>query len=406
MTMKVWDTFFIKPLERFWRFIKFVIYHFFEDDCPYRASALAFTTLLAIVPLMTVGLSILSSFPVFQGFIAPIQNFIFDNFVPTTGKIVQNYLQQFALQVSRLPVWGILFLIGTAILVMVTIERAMNKIWRVNCPRRGAAAFLLYWAILSLAPVFLALSLAASSYLFSLSLRNSPLIPFFLLHYLPFLLSLTGFTFLYVVVPNRAIKLSDGFFGALVATLLFESAKQAFAFYLTHYNTYQLLYGAFATVPLFFIWIYWVWIITLLGAEISYALSVHHQRRSGQPLPGFVHALVWCKKLWQNYQLGRGTTLEELISTSDRPYFVDVGDMAQLLQQINLIHTDEKGRYFLSRDLREISLYWLSLQLPYRLPTGDESRAEECIDANWCQIFTQAEKALTDTLAIKLSEFL
>lgn len=143
----------------FKRFARFVIQHFAQDNCTYIASALAFTSLLAIVPLMSVSFAVFSSFPVFQKLTEPVQSFIFENFVPSTGKVIQTYLQQFASQVSKLSIWGFIFLIITALLVMFTIERAMNKIWHVDVSRRGVSAFLLYWAILSLAPVLLGMSL-------------------------------------------------------------------------------------------------------------------------------------------------------------------------------------------------------------------------------------------------------
>lgn len=258
-------------------FVRFVANNFVADDCPYRASALAFVTLLAIVPFMIVGFAILSSFPVFQNLREPLQNFIFVNFVPSTGKIIQVYLQQFADQVSKLSILGIIFLLVTAFLLMFTIERSMNTIWRVHAHREAITALLLYWAILSLTPLFLGLSLAASSYLVSCSLLVNHQVPPLLFNFAPYLFSFTGFTFLYVVVPNYPVKLRHGILGGLVATVLFESAKQGFTYYLIHFNFYQLLYGAFATVPIFFIWVYWVWLITLLGAEISYALSVNFQ---------------------------------------------------------------------------------------------------------------------------------
>ena len=258
-------------------FIRFVGSNFIEDDCPYRASALAFVTLLAIVPLMIVGFAILSSFPVFQNLKEPLQDFIFANFVPNTGKIIQIYLQQFANQVSKLSIFGMAFLLITAFLLMFTIERSMNTIWRAHAHRKAVTAFLLYWAILSLTPLCLGLSLAASSYLVSCSLLVKHQVPPFLFHFAPYLFSFLGFAFLYVVVPNHPVKLKHAIIGALIATFLFESAKQGFAYYLIHYNFYQLLYGAFATVPIFFIWVYWVWLITLLGAEISYALSVDYR---------------------------------------------------------------------------------------------------------------------------------
>lgn len=265
-----------------WRFIRLVATNFLKDDCPYRASALAFTSLLAIVPLMTVGLFIITIFPVFNDYSAPIQNFIFENFVPNTGKIVQNYLQQFVSQVSRLSMPGTLFLFVTAILLMVTIEHSMNTIWRVKNSRHGVAAFLLYWAILSLGPVLLGLSLAFSSYLSTLVFFQKKLISFQFFALLPAVLSCLGFTFLYIVVPNKTVKFRYGVAGALVATLLFESAKHAFAYYLSHYNSYELLYGAFATIPIFFVWVYWVWMITLLGAEVSYACSIFNSMKANK----------------------------------------------------------------------------------------------------------------------------
>ncbi|WBV70194.1 YihY/virulence factor BrkB family protein [Legionella pneumophila] len=113
----------------------------------------------------------------------------------------------------------------------------------------------------------------------SSSLHYSSLFPFF------------SFTHRFYLFVRGGSQLScqnpSCFLGGLVAAILFESAKHAFAYYLIRYNTYELLYGAFATVPIFFIWVYWVWIITLLGAEISYAFSVHHQRRGGKSSMAF-----------------------------------------------------------------------------------------------------------------------
>ena len=270
-----WKNIILRWMHTAFIFVRFVSKKFIEDDCPYRASALAFVTLLAIVPFMIVGFAIFSSFPVFQNLREPVQNFIFSNFVPNTGKVVQIYLLQFVDQVSRLSSLGIFFLLVTAFLLMFTIERSMNTIWRVNAHREAMSAFLLYWAILSLTPLFLGLSLGISSYLISCSLIVNHPVPPLLLNTAPSLFSFIGFTFLYVVVPNHPVKLRHGIIGGLIATILFESAKLGFAYYLTHYNFYQMLYGAFATIPIFFIWVYWVWLITLLGAEISYALSVN-----------------------------------------------------------------------------------------------------------------------------------
>jgi membrane protein len=255
------------------RFVWFVAHHFIEDDCPYRASALAFATLIAVVPFVAVSLAILSTLSFSQNLVGPLQEFIFANFVPSTGQIIQDYLQLLASQATKLSSIAMVFLIVVALLVMYTIEHTMNQIWRVPQSRQGIVAFLLYSSIVSSAPLLLALSIAASSYFASLPFIVDHDIPA-LLNYLPFLFSLAGFTFLYTVVPNCQVRFMHGFLGAIFATILFESAKFAFAYYLTNYNIYFMLYGPFATVPIFLVWIYWVWFISLLGAEVSYALSV------------------------------------------------------------------------------------------------------------------------------------
>lgn len=400
-----WKT---RLIDRFYagdRFVRFVIQHFIQDDCTYIASALAFTSLLAVVPLMSVGLAVFSSFPVFQGMADPLQNFIFENFVPATGKVVQVYLQQFASQVSKLSIWGVAFLIITALLVMFTIEQAMNKIWRVSASRRGVPAFLLYWAILSLAPVMLGLSIAASSYLFSIPLLVDHQAPSFLFHWSPFFLSLIGFNFLYIVVPNCSVKFRHALCGGLFAAVLFETAKQAFAYYLINYNTYELLYGAFATVPIFFVWIYWVWIITLLGAEISYALSVHHQRRGGKSLDGFSHALLWLHQLWVAQQNGKGLTFNDLVDASNQPFAVDVDEMLHQLIQQGLVHATANGEYMLSRDLSQVSLYNLTQKLPYRLPTHIELQySKSSIAEQWRAAFRKNDEGLQKSLNIDLEE--
>lgn len=386
------------------RFLRFIAEHFIEDDCIYRASALTFTTLLAIVPLMAVGFAVLSSFPVFNQLAAPIQHFIFENFVPTTGQLIQQYLQELVTQVPKLSLVGVIFLFMVALLVMFTIEHAMNEIWRVNAARRGLSAFLLYWAILSLAPFLVGLSLAASSYILSAPFFETTR-TFAIVGYLPFLFSLIGFTFLYVVVPNCQVRPLHGFYGAIVATLLFESAKVAFAYYLASYNTYQLLYGAFAVIPLFLAWIYWVWLITLLGAEVSYALSVHHQRRPGIPMDGFSHALLWLYKLQHAQLKGKGLTMTALINATPSAYAIDVGHMLTQLTRAHLINLTSDGHYWLCRDLSHLTLFELTQILPYRLPNFTELAShDEPITKRWHAHLQKANIELKDTLNINLEQ--
>ena len=386
------------------RFVGFVVRHFIEDDCPYRASALAFSTLLAIVPMIAVGFAILSTFPAFQNLVVPIQDFIFANFVPSTGQIIQNYLQLIATQASKLSSIGVLFLFIVALLVMYTIEQAMNKIWRIHSSRHGLSAFLLYWAIISLAPFLLGISIVVSSYFLSLPFLANHDIPA-LFSALPFLFSLAGFTFLYVVVPNGPVRFLHGFYGGIIAATLFESAKSAFAYYLSNYHIYQLLYGAFATVPIFMVWIYWVWFITLLGAEISYALSVHHLRRTGIPLDGFSHVLLWLYQLSLAQLEGHELTIDELIDASKHAYAVNIDDMLRLLITLKLIKVTSNGHYVLSRDLNHVTLYELTQILPYPLPNAAQRQHnKDMIALEWQKQIQLADEQLKETLMISLGQ--
>lgn len=262
-----------KKLAELMRFFKFVMYHFVHDDCFYRASALAFTTLSAIVPLAGISLSVLSAFPPFHSLKDPMQNFIFEHFVPQTGKMIESYLEQFIEQLNHLSLLGMGFLFATALLSMFTIEQSMNKIWKVKKARHGLESFLLYWTILTLTPILLGFGITlGGSFLAIPSIQNSTF-SMLLIEFLSFFIAWVGFTFIYLVVPNCKVKFIHALSGGFIASLLFEATKRGFQFYFHQYNFYELIYGAFAIIPLFFIWIYFVWFITLLCAEMTYALS-------------------------------------------------------------------------------------------------------------------------------------
>jgi membrane protein len=359
------------------RFIAFVVRRFFANDGSYRAAALTFTSLLAIVPLMSVSFTVLSAFPVFHSAYKPIQDFIFSHFVPATGQVVQQYLQGFVAQASQLSLWGVVFLITTALLVMFTIEQSLNLIWRVRTQRKGIAAFTLYWAVLTLAPVLMGLSLVVSSYLTSLPLlqgtvMSTEMAKAQIIQWLPFSLTVVTFTFLYVAVPNCKVKIRHGFAGAVFAAALFESARVGFTYYLQQYPTYQLLYGAFATVPIFFLWVYWVWVIVLLGAEVAHALSAHYDRRLGKRLDPFTHSLRWLGHLWRAQLTTEGLTLQQLINRDPYNYVIDPDEQIATLVNSQLVTLSGRGHYVLLRDLSSLSLHELYRALPWQLPTAEE----------------------------------
>jgi len=269
--------FFLKWLHKESLFCLHVMNKFFEDDCLYRASALTFTTLLALVPLMTVGLSFLMGLPEVQPLGIKLQNFIFQHFVPASGRAVESYLRQFVTQALHLSLAGSVVLLGTAILMFFTIEQTLNRIWRVARPRRSLKAFLLYTAILILAPVLLGLSLAVSGYVTSIpviqSLWDSFGFGHTVLSLFPLGCATVGLTLLYAGLPNCRVPLGSALFGGWIAALLLDMAQYGFTLYITYFPSYTLLYGPFAIFPIFLTWIYLMWVIVLLGAELTYQFS-------------------------------------------------------------------------------------------------------------------------------------
>ena len=148
-------------------FFVLLVRQFNEDGCRQSAAALTYTTLFAIVPVMTVSFVVLSSVPTLQGKSAQLQEWAFEYFVPSAGNMLLDHLQSFAKQATNLTGLGIVFLVVTSVLMLSTVEQTLNRIWKVQTPRKGLVSLLMYWALLSLGPICLGLGLAITSYLTS-----------------------------------------------------------------------------------------------------------------------------------------------------------------------------------------------------------------------------------------------
>lgn len=233
---------------------------------------LAYISLLSLVPMITVMFSLVGAFPMFADFRGDIENFIFSNVIPSRGDEIQTYLTQFIGNTGKMTAVGLLALMGVALLLIHNIDKTLNHIWRVTKRPRLFISFSIYWMILTLGPILFGSSIAISSYLVSLTKfadDYTPGVSTFLLSLTPSLMSLCAFWILYNVVPNVKVRIKDAFWGALLATVLFELSKRGFALYITHFPTYQTLYGALALVPILLLWIYLCWLVVLLGAELT-----------------------------------------------------------------------------------------------------------------------------------------
>ncbi len=258
-------------------YIDRMIRKFVNDACFTRAAALAYTSLLALVPLMTVSLALLSAFPVFQDVALKIQNFVFSNFVAGSADIIQQHLQSFVESARHLSPTGLFFLVIAAIMMIFNMESDLNAIWRVKHRRHGVSAFLIYWGVLTLVPISVGVGIAVSTNLAAIPLvvemGEFLDIKAMLLRCLPNLITWLSFTILYVTLPNCVVKIRHAIWGGLVAMILFGWAKFGFSWYLIHFPSYELLYGALATIPIFLLWLYMTWLIILFGAVVSFVIA-------------------------------------------------------------------------------------------------------------------------------------
>ena len=298
--------------------VRIFVQRFVEDRCVQIASSLTFTSLLALVPIITVALTVASAFPVFESFIRHLQRFLIHNIVPESVSAITTYATQFSENTTQLTAVGIAFVAITALMLMITIDGAFNAIWRVSRPRSLLQRILVYWTVLTIGPIFVGASLSLTSYLVRLSLGlidNPPGAALLMLRLVSLSLTSIALALLYKTVPNRPVRKRDALLGGVSAGVCLEAMKQGFSFYIAHFPTYKLVYGAFAAIPFFLLWIYLSWLIVIGGAVLA-ALLPEWRERAGQsrPVPGsdFFDALQALKMLWRAHQTGEVVSLSNL----------------------------------------------------------------------------------------------
>lgn len=265
------------------RFALYCLRRFFADSCPRIASALSYSTLLAIVPLFAIAFSLLSHVPGFEGYYDEVLGYVLANFLPSTGLEVSDQFGLLLENARKVTGFGILALVVTAYLMLVTLNAAFSGIWRAAPRASLLRRLIMQWVIVTLWPVAVALSLSLSSYGFA-ALRWFDIEDdghlFGLTEVFPFVLTLLAFAALYVAVSPRQIAWSHALAGAAVAATLFESLRWGFGLYLEYFPSYEAIYGALATIPIFLVWIYLCWTVVLLGAEVTAAWPEWCQRET------------------------------------------------------------------------------------------------------------------------------
>lgn len=237
------------------------------------AGSLTFTTVLSIVPFFAVSFALFTRFPVFKRFEDALEQHLLKSLLPADiSRAVLKYLNQFAANADRLTLVGSLFLLAAAVALMLTVENAFNQIWAVKRNRPFLRRVGLYVLVLALGPPLLGMSLWASSYLVGASMGLLHALPpsaQFVLNLGPMLLSIAGLAALFHFVPNTRVRRRDAFAGGVIAGVGLELGRRGFSAYLVKLPTYKAVYGAFAVVPIFLLWVYFSWLVTLAAALVA-----------------------------------------------------------------------------------------------------------------------------------------
>jgi membrane protein len=388
-------------------FSRFSIRQFYHQRGLQIASSLAYATLLALVPLVTVMFGFLGGLSVFEDMGDSVQTFIFNNFAPAFGDSIRQYLNDFSQKASKLTTTGIIILIAIALMLMATIDSALNTIWHVRHRRNPVARFLVYWAIISLGPILVGIGLVSTSYLLSTSVVSGVDVSLGfelkknLLSSVPFLTTSVAFTLIYVLIPNCYVSRRNALIGGVIAAILFELAKYGFGIYVKSVPTYEAIYGAIAIIPTFLIWMYMSWVIVILGAHITFCLSAFRMEFEKKATRGsdwtFVDAYMLICGLWRAQKQGMPLSSIKLKKYGIKLPQFQVNEIMELLLAASWVQRGAGGSWLLCRDLAEVTLKDLYDIIPKRLPTTEQAQQGDNW-ANYLHEFLAKHNTETDEL--------
>ncbi|MGH8032657.1 MAG: YihY family inner membrane protein [Luteimonas sp.] len=367
-------------------FLRFLSRRFLDDRLFESAGALSFTTVFALVPLSMVVFGVLSAFPVFNRWSDKLSDYVFSNFVPSSARAIEGVLRQFSQNTGQLTAVGVIALVVSLLITLVSVEATFNKIWRVQTARPKFSRFLVYWTVLTLGALVAAASLALSTRLFALEIfrtQSGRWLEAALLWLVPMLIELVAFTAIYRVVPHRIVQWRHALVGALLAVVLTELVKWGIGVYLGSFGAYQTIYAQLAFVPIFLLWVYFSWIAILLGASFASSVSAFRYQPLSMRLP-VGHEMYGLLRLLGRFALqrrqGKGLHLDQILELE--PMLTDALASELLFQlcEIGLVALGESGEWLLARDLDDLTLAELyeacQLRIPVtegRLPCRDDA---------------------------------
>lgn len=274
--------------------IKYFINKIKKDNIFLEAASLSYTTTLALVPALTVILSIFTMIPAFEPLKEELKNFATSNFLPVFSSAVADYIDLFISKAAQMTITGIIALFVISLLLIRSVDTTINKIFKGG-KRKLSMTFAIYWTLLTVGPLALGIIISLSSRLIALTLMydNNELSLSIRFIYLitPIIIELIVFCAIYMIVPTVNVRFKDALLTAILVTVAFELAKKIFSIFILNFSSYETIYGALAAIPVVMIWININWILTLIGAQ--FCSSLHLARKgTGEDVPKSILSLA------------------------------------------------------------------------------------------------------------------
>lgn len=385
------------------RYLITAIWRRFQDGrCAQVAGSLAFTTLLSLVPFVTLVAVVFSKFPESERFSEALRSFLLNNLLPEkAGRVIATYALQFSQKAANLTIVGGIVLIVTAVMLMRTIDQVINQIWMVRSRHPWATRLASYWLALTFGPLLLAggVFVASATLSMSMDIMNEPAWLEVVGLRLISVVMLTGvFATLYYAVPHCSVRIGDAALAGLFAAAGFLVMQRLFGLYLAHFPSYTLVYGAFAVVPIFLLWLYFSWIVILLGAVVAAVLPERSLRR--RPLPAFPGrtlyvAMLLLAELVEAQREGGGRHVEVLADAACIGHD-EVREVLGVLESARIAVRRDQGEWLLARAADDVPVAEVGRLFgwnqPSVLPCAPDS-PEARVRAEWAAMLEGLDSA-------------
>ena len=341
-------------------YLRFLMRRWAEDRIPQIAGSLTYTTLLALVPLLVIAISVMSTAPIFEDFLRQLRIFLRLSLVPDVAeRVISVYMVDIAANAQRLTVAGIGVVMVVSVWMMLTIDRSLNAIWRTRRSRPTWLSALGYLLLLVAGPILIGISVSVTTYIMTVSFSTGS-VPRELhrpmLRTIATLMSVITFFLIYIVIPHRRVPWRHALIGAVIAALLFEASKEAFAAYVRIAPTYHLVYGTAAFVPVFLIWVYTSWLVILLGAEITASAAYWRDdlwKKTATPVSQFRQAVILVRALAA--EGSEPAKFESLRKATSIPAH-ELEDALERLSDAKIVARVRRRGYTLARAPQDITL--------------------------------------------------